>query len=78
MGWHNHDGPFYHSVEELILEGDIPLEIRSAGLSFVLMYSQSTPGTACWTELARLATNYFHLLGLDFNHYRMTLEPENK
>ena len=78
MDWHSHNGPFHQSVEDLIAKGDIPLEMRSAGLSLVETYCQVAPVTCCWIVLIRLATGDFHLWGSDFIQDKTTLELENK
>jgi hypothetical protein len=47
MGWDNHDEQFHQGVEDLMKVGDIPLEIKSAGLFLVETYRHVAPATAC-------------------------------
>ena len=72
-GVHSQTGPFHHEGCWANSDGNNPLEVQSAGLSFPLTYHQQVGGASSRISETRLPTNVLKRRGLPRNQLSTTL-----
>lgn len=70
------DRPLHHNLDDLNLDGEMPLVTRSAEFSAVGIYRQFSGATSDCTLTTLCATNVDHLDACDLIHAKATPESE--